>query len=184
MISSSLIIDNLVITEIVTFSLTYTKIMNDMTHAALLKKRLCILFAMGTACLLFSSNGLAAEYVSVKKDNVNVRTGPSTDNPVSMELFAGYPLKVIKKQGDWYKVSDFENDSGWIYKSLVTRSDTVIINAKKSVNMRSGPSTKSSIVADIERGVVLTKISQKGKWTQVRHSTGTVGWVYNPLIWP
>ena len=155
-----------------------------MTHAALLKKRLCILFAMGTACLLFSSNGLAAEYVSVKKDNVNVRTGPSTDNPVSMELFAGYPLKVIKKQGDWYKVSDFENDSGWIHNSIVKKSDTVIINAKNSINMRSGPSTGDSIVANVERGVVLNKLSTQGKWTKVRHSSGTVGWIYSPLLWP
>lgn len=157
---------------------------NDMTSAIFTKKHLSIFIALGFFVLLGSSNSLAAEYVSVKKDNVNVRTGPGTDNPVSMELFAGYPLKVIKKQGEWIKFSDFENDTGWIHKSLVTKGDSVIINAKKSVNMRSGPSTKNSIVADIERGVVLTKISQKGKWTQVRHSSGTVGWVYNPLIWP
>jgi SH3-like domain-containing protein len=149
-----------------------------------LTKRRGMILVAGMVLLFFSSSAFAAEYVSVKRDGVNVRTGPGTDKPVSMELFAGYPLKVIKKQGDWYKISDFENDTGWIYKSLVTKGDTVIINAKKSVNMRSGPSTKSSIVADVERGVVLTKISQKGKWTQVRHSSGTVGWVYNPLVWP
>jgi len=155
-----------------------------MTYAALMKKLLSVTVILVSACLLFYSNGIAAEFISVKKDNVNVRTGPSTDNPVSMELFAGYPLKVVKKQGDWLKVSDFENDFGWIHKSLVTKGDTVIINAKKSVNMRSGPSTKDSVVADVERGVVLTRITKKGKWTQVRHNSGTVGWVYNPLLWP
>lgn len=155
-----------------------------MTLAALIKKPLSIAITLGITCMLLSSNVIAAEFVSVKKDNVNVRTGPGTDNPVSMELFEGYPLKIVKKQGEWFKVSDFENDTGWIHKNLVTKGDTVIINAKKSVNMRSGPSTKDSVVADIERGVVLTKISRKGKWTQVRHSSGTVGWVYNPLLWP
>jgi len=155
-----------------------------MNTVSQVNQRRCLLFVMTMTFLLFSANVFAAEYVSVKSDGVNVRTGPGTDKPVSMELFAGYPLKIIKKQGDWYKISDFENDTGWIYKSLVSKGDTVIINAKKSVNMRSGPSTKSSIVADVERGVVLTKITRKGKWTQVRHSSGTVGWVYNPLIWP
>ena len=155
-----------------------------MTSAIFNKKHLSIIIVLGLFFLLSSSSSFAAEYVSVNKDNVNVRTGPGTENPVSMELFAGYPLKVVRKQGDWIKFTDFENDTGWIHKSLVTKGDSVIINAKKSVNMRSGPSTKNSIVADIERGVVLTKISQKGKWTQVRHSSGTVGWVYNPLIWP
>jgi len=155
-----------------------------MTSAIFNKKHLSIIIVLGIFFLLCFSSSFAAEYVSVNKDNVNVRTGPGTDNPVSMELFAGYPLKVVRKKGDWIKFTDFENDTGWIHKSLVTKGDSVIINAKKSVNMRSGPSTKNSIVADIERGVVLTKISQKGKWTQVRHSSGTVGWVYNPLIWP
>ncbi len=155
-----------------------------MTLAAFTKKHLCVFIVLATVCLVFSSLTFAAEYVSVKKDNVNIRTGPGTKNPVSMELFSGYPLKVLKRQGEWIKIADFENDSGWIHNSLVTKGDTVIINAKKSVNMRSGPSTKSSIVADIERGVVLTRISRKGKWTQVRHSSGTVGWVYSPLIWP
>ncbi len=155
-----------------------------MTLAAFTKKRLCVFIILATVCLVFSSLTFAAEYVSVKKDNVNIRTGPGTKNPVSMELFSGYPLKVLKRQGEWIKIADFENDSGWIHNSLVTKGDTVIINAKKSVNMRSGPSTKSSIVADIERGVVLTRISRKGKWTQVRHSGGAVGWVYSPLIWP
>jgi len=101
-----------------------------------------------------------------------------------MELFQGYPLKIVKKQGDWYRVSDFENDSGWIHKSIVKKCNTVIVKAKKSVNMRSGPSTGDSVVADVERGVVLTRLSRKGKWTKVKHSSGTVGWIYNQLLWP
>jgi SH3-like domain-containing protein len=30
----------------------------------------------------------------------------------------------------------------------------------------------------------LTRVSEKGKWTKVRHSSGTTGWVYSPLLWP
>ncbi|BCL60796.1 hypothetical protein DGMP_14890 [Desulfomarina profundi] len=157
---------------------------NTMIFSNSTKTSLRILLALIIFSFFICPNVIAAQYVSVKKDNVNVRTGPSKDNPVSMELFEGYPLKVIKKQGDWYKVIDFENDSGWIHKNLVTTGDTVIVNAKKSVNMRSGPSTKSSVVADVERGVVLTKISRKGKWVEVRHASGTVGWIYKPLLWP
>ena len=155
-----------------------------MTIASKITSQLGKLFIIGTACLVLSSTVLAAEYVSVKKDDVNVRTNAGTKYPVAMVLFQNYPLRVIKKQGDWYNVADYEKDSGWIHKSLVMKGDSVIVNAKKSVNMRSGPSTKTSIVADVERGVVLTKISKKGKWTQVRHSTGSVGWIYSSLLWP
>lgn len=140
--------------------------------------------AAGAACVFLASPAVAAEYVSVKKDSVNVRTGPSTSNPVYMELFAGYPLKVVNRQGEWAKVTDYEGDTGWIHTSLIGKNNTVIINAKKSVNMRSAPSTQSAVVADVERGVVMSKVGEKGKWMQVKHSGGTVGWIYKPLLWP
>lgn len=125
-----------------------------------------------------------AQHVSVKKDNVNVRSGPGTTFPVSMELFQGYPLKVVEKKGDWLKISDFENDTGWIFSSLVEPGSTVIVNGKKSINMRSKPSTSASVVATIDRGVVLTKVSTQGKWVEVSHSQGAKGWIYAPLLWP
>ncbi|MCK5070613.1 MAG: SH3 domain-containing protein [Desulfocapsa sp.] len=125
-----------------------------------------------------------ARTVSVKKDNVNVRSGPGTTFPVSMELFKGYPLKVVETKGDWLKISDFENDTGWIYSPLVVPGNTVIVNGKKSINMRSKPNTTASIVATVDRGVVLTKVSTQGKWVKVRHTQGTVGWIYSPLLWP
>ncbi len=149
-----------------------------------MKKQFKILFALGCCCLLSTSSAFAADYLSITTDNANIRTGPGTNYAASMELFQGYPLKVKKKQGEWYQVSDFENDSGWAHESIVKKADTVIVNAKTSVNMRSGPSSKDSIVADVERGVVLTRISVEGKWTKVQHSSGTIGWIYSPLLWP
>jgi uncharacterized protein YgiM (DUF1202 family) len=134
--------------------------------------------------LSFSSSLFAAQFITVAKDNVNVRTGPSTDNPVHLQLFDGYPLKVLDKQGDWYKVTDFENDTGWIESSLTRTNDTVIVDAKTSVNMRSKPSVNSDIVATVDRGVVLEKIGIQGDWIQVRHSSGVSGWIYGKLVWP
>ncbi len=137
-----------------------------------------------SALVLLSSSIVYAETVSVKSDGINVRTGPSTDDQIAMELFQGYPLKVVEKKGDWLKISDFENDSGWIHKTLVGPGNTVIVNAQKTINMRSEPSTSSAIVANIERGVVLTKTSSKGDWVKVQHAKGTEGWIHKTLLWP
>ncbi|MBU0944439.1 MAG: SH3 domain-containing protein [Proteobacteria bacterium] len=134
--------------------------------------------------LLLPGLALGAQEVSVSTDGVNVRIGPGTDFPVYMELFQGYPLKVIEKKGDWLKISDFENDNGWIYASLVAPGTTVIVNAEKSINMRAKPSTSAPIIATVDRGVVLTKLSSQGQWTEVKHSQGTIGWIYSPLLWP
>lgn len=139
--------------------------------------------ALLLALFCFSSVS-AAEYVSVTGDNVNVRTGAGTNYEVSMELFEGYPLKVIDTQGEWLKIVDFENDSGWIHQSLVTEGNTVIVNGNKNVNMRAEPSTESTIVASVDRGVVMTKLESQGKWQKLKHATGLVGWIYKPLLWP
>lgn len=139
--------------------------------------------ALLLALFCFSSVS-AAEYVSVTGDNVNVRTGAGTNYEVSMELFEGYPLKVIDTQGEWLKIVDFENDSGWLHQSLVTEGNTVIVNGNKNVNMRAEPSTESTIVASVDRGVVMTKLESQGKWQKLKHATGLVGWIYKPLLWP
>lgn len=124
------------------------------------------------------------ETVSVLKDGANVRTGPDAKEPVAMELFQGYPLKVVERKGDWLKVTDFENDSGWISNKMVGAGHTVIVNAKDTINMRSEPKESGAIVANIEHGVVLTKISSKGDWIQVKHTKGTEGWINKKLLWP
>ncbi|PID76685.1 MAG: peptide-binding protein [Deltaproteobacteria bacterium] len=139
---------------------------------------------VGGAVLLLAASASAAEYKTVTKNKVNVRTGPSTKDPVYMEVFPGYPLKVLSSNGEWVKVADYENDSGWVHSTLLSKCDTAIVNAKNTVNMRAEASTGAEVVATMERGVVLTKVSKKGDWTKVRHSGGTVGWVYNKLLWP
>ena len=142
------------------------------------------LAALSVSALLLISQAFAADYVSIKGDNVNVRTGAGTNYEVSMELFDGYPLKVIDTQGDWLKIVDFENDSGWIHRSLVTDGNTVIVNGSKNVNMRAEASTNSTVIATVDRGVVLIKLETQGKWQKLKHSSGLIGWIYSPLLWP
>lgn len=139
---------------------------------------------LGMFSVFMFSSVLAADYVTVTADNTNIKTGPGKNHPTSMELFQGYPLKVIKKDAEWYQVTDFEGDTGFVHQSSVKKADTVIVISEKSVNMRSEPATTAAVVADVERGVVLTKLSTKEKWTQVRHSNGTTGWIFSSLLWP
>jgi SH3-like domain-containing protein len=148
-------------------------------------KKLTLGFALlAVFGLCFGSAAVSAEFVSVKGDNVNVRTGAGTNYEVSMELFKGYPLKVLSTQGEWLKIVDFENDQGWIHQSLVTDGNTVIVNGNKNVNMRAEPSTNSTVIATVDRGVVMTKLETQGKWLKLKHSTGLIGWIYKPLLWP
>lgn len=139
---------------------------------------------LGLVGTFIFSSVYAAEFLTVTADKTPIKTGPGKNNPTSMELFQGYPLKVIKKDGEWYQVTDFEGDTGFVHQGGVKKCDTVIVISDKSVNMRSEPATTAAVVADVERGVVMTKLATKDKWTQVRHSSGTTGWIFSNLVWP
>ncbi len=125
---------------------------------------------------------MAADFVSVNKDGVNLRSGPTTDAAVLFELPTGYPLEVIERKGDWLQVRDYENDKGWIYNNLTSDTPYVIVKVSKG-NIRSGPGTNYDQVGKVVRDVILQKIEQKGDWIQVRHPQLT-GWIHKNLVWP
>ena len=128
-----------------------------------------------------------AEMLSISKDGVNLRSGPGTKYEIKWEYGEGFPLRVVSKKGDWYKVKDFENDTGWIFKSLLSPDGHMIVkvnkNKNKKVNIRSGPGTKFNIVGKAYYGVVFRTLEQKSGWAKVKHDTGLVGWVKRSLLW-
>jgi len=138
---------------------------------------------LAVAMVVLSTVGVvAAEFVSVVKDGVNLRSGPTTKNEVLFQLPAGYPLKVLSRKGKWLKVSDFENDKGWVFSSLVSKTPHVIVKVKEC-NARSGPGTSYKKIGTFAREVILKKIGRKGEWLKVAHPQLT-GWVHSKLVWP
>ena len=135
-------------------------------------------------CLLsFTAAGFAAEYVSVKKDGVNIRSGPSTKSNVIWQVFESFPLEIVKREGKWLYVVDFEGDKGWIYETLVSSKKTVIVNVE-TANMRAGSSTDDPIVATVKKGVVFEPLEMNGEWMKVRYKNEITGWMHNSLLWP
>ncbi len=128
-----------------------------------------------------------SETVSVQGDKVNLRINPDQKSKTLWEYGNGFPLEVVKKQGDWVFVKDFENDSGWIHKTRLQKSHQVIVKAnkdeEKAINVRSGPGTDNPISANAYYGVVFTALEKKGQWLQVRHETGLIGWIKLDFVW-
>jgi len=128
------------------------------------------------------TSAFAAEYMSVVKDGINLRSGPDTKSEVLYQLPAGYPLEVLERKGQWLKVSDYEGDKGWIQESMVNKTPHVIVKAKEG-NIRSGPNTTEKIVGSGVREVIFTKVDQKGDWIKISHPDLN-GWIHKDLVWP
>ncbi|MFH7325019.1 SH3 domain-containing protein [Desulfurivibrio sp. C05AmB] len=137
-----------------------------------------------TSLLLLSLPATAAaEYVSIQRDKVNIRSGPSTDHAIVWEVFRGFPLQILERRGEWARVSDFENDQGWIYIPLVSNTKTLIVRVN-TANMRGGPGTNHEVIASVRYGVIFEPLERRGDWIRVRHSDGATGWISASLLWP
>lgn len=126
---------------------------------------------------------LAAQRVSVSVESANVRTGPGTKYEIVWKgVEKHYPLLILDQAGSWYYVKDFESDTGWIFKKLVSKTRTVI-TTKERCNVRKGPGAKKPLAFVVDSGVPFKVLARKGNWIQVQHADGDKGWIHKSLVW-
>ena len=140
------------------------------------------LLALSLFFLFVLSVAAQAKMVSVSVAKLNLRSGPGTKYAVQWEYGRGVPLKVLQSKGSWYKVQDFENDVGWVYKKMVDQKAHVIVKRKR-INLRSGPGLNFKLIGEAEYGVVFSTLKQQPGWAKVKHENGIQGWVKRDLVW-
>ncbi len=140
------------------------------------------LFITVILLIISASAASAKERYAVAGKIANIRSGPGTKYDILCQAEKYYPINIIKKSGNWYKIEDFEGDIGWIHKSMVHRISSVI-TIKPKCNIRSGPGTKNQILFISKKGVPFKIIKRKGNWIHVRHSAGHEGWIHKSLVW-
>ena len=139
--------------------------------------------------VLFVSQATAAvaAMVAISGNNVNMRSGPGTKYRIIWKLGSGFPLKVLKRKGQWIRVQDFEGTIGWVNKRIVNKRPHMIVKvhkkSKKRVNVRSGAGSRNRIVAKAHYGVVFQTLKQRNGWVKGQHEKGVTGWVKRSLLW-
>ena len=129
----------------------------------------------------FSATALA-ERLAVSAPVANIRSGPGTRHAVMWKVEKYFPLLIIDKSGEWYQFKDFEDDSGWVHKSLVAKIPTVITK-NDTCNIRSGPGTSHPILFTVEKGIPFKVLKREGSWIRIEHSDGDQGWIHKALVW-
>lgn len=133
-------------------------------------------------CLATLSSAMAQSMVSVKGNTLNMRSGPGTQHDVLWELKKGYPMEVVRRQGQWLQVKDFEGDSGWVARSLTSRTPHHIVK-RTTANVRSGPGTQYRIVGKASYGEVVRTQEKRGRWVKVERQGAPSGWISKGLLW-
>jgi len=132
-----------------------------------------------------AASGPAKEYAGVAQNGkgANIRSEPSLAAEVLRSVAPGFPMAVLERQGDWVLVEDFRARKGWVYASLLTDLQTVVIKVGKG-NLRSGPGLTDEIIAKLDYGVVMFLDETRGDWLKVSNPEGLAGWLHRDVVWP
>jgi len=92
-------------------------------------KKICIF----TFLIFLATFGYADEtFVSLKKNKVNVRYGPSFESDIKyVYKKINLPLKQIDKKENFRRIIDLKNNSGWIHISQLKKNNSVIATNDK-----------------------------------------------------
>ena len=130
----------------------------------------------------YLSNCLANEvFVSLKKDKVNVRYGPSLESPIKyVYKKINLPIKQIDKNENFRRIIDVKNNSGWIHVSQLKQINSIIPLKDKILFQE--PSNFSKPLAKIKKGRILIVKKCEENWCLIKTSKFK-GWIKNTHVW-
>ncbi len=123
-------------------------------------------------------------FVSLRADEVNMRTGPGVRYPVDWVYKRKYmPLEVIAEFGTWRKVRDIQGTQGWIHQSMLSNNRWITITGQTRT-LRRKPDSQAAAVARIEPGASaqLVECPEDTGWCRVT-SSGYEGWLRRVEFW-
>jgi len=130
---------------------------------------------------LSASNGVAETFLSLKKNKVNVRYGPSFDSDIKFVYNKiNLPVKQIDKKENFRRIIDLKNNSGWIHISQLKKSNSVIITNDKILFKK--PTSFAKPIAQIKKGRLLVLQKCEGDWCRIE-SDGFDGWIKISNTW-
>ena len=141
------------------------------------KKNLIIFFSI----FFFSIASAEDIFLSLKKNKVNVRYGPSFESPIKfIYKKINLPIKQIDKKENWRRIIDLKNNSGWIHWSQLKPLNSIIPLKDKILFKK--PSNFSEPLAKIQKGKVLVLQRCIENWCKIK-SDNFKGWIKTDDIW-
>lgn len=121
-------------------------------------------------------------FVSLKKEVVYLRAGPSMNHPIDWEYRRkGLPVEITAEFKDWRRIRDPDGDVGWINVVMLMGKRTVLIlederSFLNKSNLESGYAFRAA------RGVLLNVISCNGLWCKLLHGKQKA-WTLQDGLW-
>ena len=139
------------------------------------------IFIFSFIIFLFTSSNANEVFVSLKKNKVNVRYGPSFESDIKyVYKKINLPLKQIDKKENFRRIIDLNNNSGWIHISQLKKNNSVIATQDKILFER--PTTFAKPIAQIREGRLLIIKKCEKQWCKI-DTEDYLGWIKTNDIW-
>ena len=149
------------------------------------KKNLIILFYL---LLIFITSSIPtygqenSHFLSLKNNKVNLRQGPSFDYPIKLIYKKKFlPVEIIDRLDNWRKIKDYENNTGWIHVSQLSKKKTAINNKNHSIIFVRNTIFSKPLVK-LEKGRLILIKKCKIKWCKIR-TEKYIGWLIANNVW-
>ena len=121
------------------------------------------------------------KFLMLKNNKVNVRYGPSLDDPIKYIYKKIYlPVQVIDKKENFRRIIDYKKNSGWIHWTQLIKSKSVITTSSKILFKK--PTKYSKPIAKIQKGRLLIVKKCKKNWCNIQTDQFS-GWINKTNIW-
>jgi len=134
------------------------------------------------SALLLPAMAMAENILSVAPEKANVRSGPGAEYEVVWEAAKFYPVEILDREGNWLRISDYENDEGWVHRTLLSGVPTVVVTSQKA-NVREGPGLEHGVLWVLDKEYSLKLLEAEGDWLKVSDGGEVSGWIHKSVAW-
>ena len=117
----------------------------------------------------------------------NLRSNPRHSAEIATQALLGTPIRILKRDGDWYLIQTPNKYIAWIDAPALVRinkeklkwykqSKKIVYNSQYGFSY-SKPDVNSQVVTDLVLGCILPVIETKRKYYKVEYPDGRTAWV-------
>jgi len=130
-------------------------------------------------------------YKYVDTEVANLREEPSTDSEIIGAAFMDDRIFQISDNGGWSKVRTEGGVIAYVFNHLLRdkppanpfiKTNRRLYAASASVNVRSSPTTGSTVLSRLTLDQAVTELEANDTWSKVKLANGTIGFVRSDLL--
>ena len=140
----------------------------------------------GSSVAAETSTDPVPRFVTLRADEVNLRTGPGSRYPVEwVYRRKGLPVEIVAQFDQWRQIVDSQGTKGWVHERMVTGTRNVVIAGTQRI-LRAAADRAAAPVARLDPGVIAHLLACRDAWCEIEVQNGgsdVKGWLGRDEIW-